>query len=728
MYVESGKAQDFWTKMKDKVRENVSKSDSEEKGKQNNSNPGGFYSPGKHRGEERAHMFSAPKGKHTQDKKPNLFSKDKGRHVDKRQTPFSKDKGKHVDKGDKSTPRGKHEKPSGAKPTSLKNIHKVDFVNSDTGQRHTLHVHTNDDGSVSHVREHVPGRHRSKDEYEAHPNAPENTHPEAGGKGKGSDIPKDKVKNKPARPKMDLTPGAPAGGVSAVDPLTDPNHQVDKSLKTPIHEQLHKDTQNPLTSPGRHSNPDDPTPVADDADVANQMNQRLKGKPNSVQEIKNPGDAKNMSKDELKARRPKKSMFVPKEAASSLDQIQQTFNVHDEYDPKSMPSDVAFPIRDDWNEETTEDGDYSADRNGEYRSREAAAIKNYALELQRQAAILYKMADQFGASDSPHAVPGGSVANTPATTPPTPAGKSYESGVEDGQRDKANGDRPSFSDASSTAPDYVRGYSEGYSTAEHAPTAQDVPRSLGGDSGQSYNADRVQQRQEPLSVGASITVAASFTEPEAAGSSDFRKGYNYGWSWTPNKKLVRMGSSEFEAGLYAGITDNPENQRAFVEANKAHSVLEPRLATHRQFTQYLLENDNEYYGRGLYIQGSTSTDLNIMGPGVAPDPMGQTPQMGQGTPPPNEGGTDPARPGGPAPYNGAPPYSGGPVVEDPVMGPSQEEKPEANPSEHDTDNDGNRAPNGNVSGEGPMHTSSLNPRLAAFRERVQSTIRERRGQ
>jgi hypothetical protein len=43
---------------------------------------------------------------------------------------------------------------------------------------------------------------------------------------------------------------------------------------------------------------------------------------------------------------------------------------------------------------------------------------------------------------------------------------------------------------------------------------------------------------------------------------------------------------------------------------------------------------------------------------------GQTPTQGPGTPPPNEGQTDPARGDGPAPYNAAPPAAGTPAVAD----------------------------------------------------------------
>jgi hypothetical protein len=40
-----------------------------------------------------------------------------------------------------------------------------------------------------------------------------------------------------------------------------------------------------------------------------------------------------------------------------------------------------------------------------------------------------------------------------------------------------------------------------------------------------------------------------------------------------------------------------------------------------------------------------------------------------------EGGSDPARSGGPSPYQGAPPMGSGPVAPDPVMGDQQEAPP-----------------------------------------------------
>lgn len=663
MHTEAGRAEDFWSKVKNKVRKNISggSSGKHRKEEPRGSNPGGFMpGRGKHRQDESGgaspgkHRKERQPGKHRADSKPHLFSQPSGKHVrddgasKPQSAPGGNNPGRSVgvpstnEQSDQNTPRGRYR--------------------AETGER-----------------------------------AP---------KTDGNDqIEKSRVRARPPRPKLNLGTADPTPKTS--DPLTDPGHKVDKSMRSPIHDQLHVDSQNPLTAPGRHSNPNDPTPTHDDANVSNQLNQRLKGRPNKVREVKNPGDAKNMSKDELRGRRPRQSAFIPREAASGLDQIQQTINVHDAPDPREMPSGVAFPIvNEEWAEETTEGSNYAEDKNSEYRSksasRQAQVVKNLAAKMRREAEILYKMADQFGADDSPNAVPGGSAANSPMTTPPEPAGKSFDDGFEDGVNDKRAGERPAFSDASSSAPDYVQGYSEGYSVtpAQHAP--ENVPGSLGGDSGQVYNSQRADERGQtgeptPLSMGASLTVAASFTEPEAAQYSDFRKGYNYGWSWTPQRRMVSLGSTEFEAGLYAGITDNPEYQREFVETNKRHASLSDRLSNHRGFTQYLLEQDHSYYGRGLYVQGSTSTDLNIMGPGVGPDPMGQTPSMGIGEDPPNKDGEDPAREGGPAPYNAAPPFGQGPAVENPVMGPPQDE-----PSDH--------------------------ARQAAFRARVQANLRNRRGQ
>lgn len=172
-------------------------------------------------------------------------------------------------------------------------------------------------------------------------------------------------------------------------------------------------------------------------------------------------------------------------------------------------------------------------------------------------------------------------------------------------------------------------------------------------------------------------VAASFTSPEAAASPEFAKGYGYARRWQPGARLVSQGSAAFEAGLYAGISDNPAAQGAWTAAHrrmaKRHPALGGRLQAHEEFTRKLARADDSVITRGIYVQAGTSTDLITDGPGTSPDPMGSTPLNGPGTPPPMGGKSDPAASAGPPPYQGAEPRGSGPVVPDDVMGQPQEQ-------------------------------------------------------
>lgn len=348
------------------------------------------------------------------------------------------------------------------------------------------------------------------------------------------------------------------------------------------------------------------------------------------------------------------SALDPHVAASGLDQIQQVTDVHDQEKRTPMPEEVAFPINPDW------DSEYPNSEGNQKR-----AAYEMAQKLLEQASELIKQADMWGASDMSHRVPGGPVPTAPGESPPSPEG-SYEEGVAAGMADKQAGNLPSFSDASSSS-DYVKGYARGYSAGEGRSNPKDVPYSLGGDNGQTMNSTRVHERM--LSMGY-LRSSEEFASDERFDSSDFRKGYSFGVNWQPGMPMVRQGSADFEAGLYSGITDNPDAQQAFVEANLRHESLRDRITAHAAFSESL--RGSEGASESIRSESATVTDLNTMSPATSPDPMGATPVMGPGTPPPHEGMEDPARPGGPAPYNGAEPYGRGPVVPNPVVGPEQD--------------------------------------------------------
>lgn len=426
-----------------------------------------------------------------------------------------------------------------------------------------------------------------------------------------------------------------------------------------------------------------------------------------------------------------------KEAASGLDQIQQT-TAPDGVSarPTSLPLGTMFPIVQPWDEE---EADYSGGGQGgesqggsEVSGRPSAHNAEPAVPLAaplpgtpRQA--MRRQADTWSGGDVPKAVPGGEtpVANSPATTPPSSNDGNFQQGVQRGQADAAAGQRPSFADNSSAVSDFVRGYVEGYGGGQPAANPQDVPRSMGGDSGQAVNFARIErQREKPLlNVAAKgMTVSASLVSKDVSADADFQRGYHYGRSWKPGRQLVAMGSQGEEAGIYAGITDNPGYQKAWVAAHRKHGrrypELNARLREHRRVTASLCKRNEDLIVRGLYVQAATSLDLDTMSPVTTPDPQGATPSEGPGSEPPllNAPGT-PAAPGGPAPYNGAEPF-GQPVVPDPMI-PEPEEGGIPMVREQ-----------GEVHLEGDSSLLSKNPTAMAFRQRVQANklaLRQRKG-
>lgn len=137
----------------------------------------------------------------------------------------------------------------------------------------------------------------------------------------------------------------------------------------------------------------------------------------------------------------------------------------------------------------------------------------------------------------------------------------------------------------------------------------------------------------------------------------FAQGANWAKSWTPDQPLVSMGSSDFEAGVYAGISENAAHQDDFIQAHAAledteYAEVAERIEVHAKFTAT------------LRAEGGTMTDLDTMDASTSPSTDGQTPINGRGEVPPMAGGMDPAAPGGAAPYNAAEPF-GHPVAPDP---------------------------------------------------------------
>lgn len=159
---------------------------------------------------------------------------------------------------------------------------------------------------------------------------------------------------------------------------------------------------------------------------------------------------------------------------------------------------------------------------------------------------------------------------------------------------------------------------------------------------------------EPTNAMEKATGKTSSLSKQAA--AEYNKGARFASTWQPGQPIVRQGSVEFEAGLYAGITANVAAQEAWVAEHEKWAAqdkgIADRIEMHAAFTET------------LQAEAATTTDLDEMTPGTNPAPSGDTPLQGPGTPPPMAGGMDPAAPGGASPYNGAEPFSR-PVAPDP---------------------------------------------------------------
>jgi hypothetical protein len=321
--------------------------------------------------------------------------------------------------------------------------------------------------------------------------------------------------------------------------------------------------------------------------------------------------------------------------------------------------------------------------------------------------------------------------NSPDTTPPpSQDGGDYAAGQAAGKADRAAGSRPAFADNSSGVSPYVKGYAEGYGAPGAPQGAQDVPGSMGGDSGQAVNVQEAQQSFQRARAslvrqgegrGGPVTgrcpectgrneshaswcshaddpdnwafegrraslrrVSAAFAPDGLMRDPDFAKAYKYAQLWEPGGfPLVKQGSAAFEAGLYAGITDQPAKQAGWLSEHYRFAGEYPELARrielHASFTRKHARKTGGKKPRGIYLRAGTSTDLITDGPGTSPDPMGSTPINGPGTPPPMAGMDNANAPGGSPPYQGAPPLPGGPVAPDDVMGKPQEKPQQSGP-------------------------------------------------
>lgn len=394
-----------------------------------------------------------------------------------------------------------------------------------------------------------------------------------------------------------------------------------------------------------------------------------------------------MNLDEFRAQ-----AAIEREAASGLPQIEQVVDPEENPAPTPLPTDVAFP----W----TLGPDAYGNGGGVAKPKEARRRYVAGLmakdprqltlaelhEVRSYTAALNKAADMFGASDTPSPVAG----PDPTTRQAQP---DYGAGFSEGLADGRAMDAPTFSDNSSHVPpnvkQYTQGFGQGAQQAEQAVPRDTVP-SL-------------------ASKAASVRKISSLLVKESMlDSADFRKGMNYAAAWRPGMRVAAKGSPEFEAGMYAGISDNP-HRRAWAakhaELGGRYPYLAERMAKHAEFTRRTAASLGAKVDGPYMKLAYTSTDLDTMAPGTSPSPTGQTPINGPGTVPVLEGGIDPAAPGGPAPYNGAAPF-GAPVV--PQSGVSVQPSPA---DQLVDDRPG-----------GPVDQDSMRQRQLAFRHRVQAGL------
>lgn len=441
-----------------------------------------------------------------------------------------------------------------------------------------------------------------------------------------------------------------------------------------------------------------------------------------------------------------------KQGASGLDQVEQVVDSHEDVDPTPMPTDVAFPWVDGGDRyaqdhpgqkaavarrrlvasilskepahvtspEYLEVLAFARDSRGEQFATEFAAqmskaetgphawhtaVYHLGVAAPQARTASAKTADQWTA---PHEVPGGPVANTPATTPEG-SGGTYADGYSEGKSDAAAGDAPTYADASSHAPEFVQGHTKGYADGMDASGGtKDEPYAQGGQQAQTPGSDAMSNPYAKM-VSSLVSTASAQQDP------DFRKGMRYAQKWRPGKPLVTQGSAEFEGGLYAGISDNPQHQYAWVAEHhrlaKRDRRFSERIARHAEYSAIVAPTlDAMVIGPYLRLEAATSTDLDTTGPGTSPSPVGDTPINGPGKTPPLAGQEDPAASAGASPYNGAPPY-GRPVV------------PTGVPSSGGT----GASTTIDTTLGGPMDQAAqerrrMHPSTLAFRQRVQASL------
>lgn len=314
---------------------------------------------------------------------------------------------------------------------------------------------------------------------------------------------------------------------------------------------------------------------------------------------------------------------VEKEGSSQLPQIQQVMDADGNYAPQPLPQDVAFPLTGEFAEEHTADEvpGYPDGGMSSARGRSQARGQNDARLASRQCSCkcgctngsdgkqeckdcrtaghhggktssVRKTADEFGASDAPHQT----LRSTQTGADMVPqTGRGYQNGYSAGAEDARANERPTYADAGARNEQFQQGYSKGYSENRAGDSfPKDLPGSMV--SGIPNNDANVQA--PAVTMATALRTAASRTRQ---GASDFDKGFAYGRKWTTSTRSVSTGSQEFEAGLYAGMSQNP-SRGDFVVASlrkgRRYPALARRVALHKAITQRTAAHphSNNYFG------------------------------------------------------------------------------------------------------------------------------------
>lgn len=204
-----------------------------------------------------------------------------------------------------------------------------------------------------------------------------------------------------------------------------------------------------------------------------------------------------------------------------------------------------------------------------------------------------RTADQWnGQEETPHHTVGENVANDASTATPPVGSGSYGQGVQDAHD---SGQRANWLDNSSSIPSDIADYSKGYSDGIGSTPGPERPEPYSMSDGEGG---------EPV-MDATVRTSSKFTDERIRSNADYRKGYRFASKWAPGGQLVNQGTPEFEAGLFAGITDRPEVREAWRAAHRRQAAKGLTVLAQR------IENNDAYVD---YLQTTAGIDVTAASP------------------------------------------------------------------------------------------------------------------